>query len=172
MKGYWRDTVQRRGGTWEPAGEGPNLVVATASVVMAALLRQSTLYWAIGDGNVGNASATPAWDAGVAAQTIVPSAGETGLLREIFRKVVAPADIEFLDGGGLVVAGPTNRLRVKVTIGNLEPGSGTFYFREWGLFGLTATATPGSGFLINHKVHPTFEKTVVSALGRVVHLTL
>lgn len=154
--------------------EGENLVVSNAYVVMAMVMKQDPsfegfMYWALGN---GDGSSTADWDDGVEDGSISPSEGDTQLDNEIYRKAIQPSDIVFIDGQNKVVAGPTNRLQITVNFAEDEPyASQSAFLREWGLFGGDATSTADSGFLINRKVHRTYEKTQFAQLERVLRFT-
>lgn len=159
-------------GTRELFEKGNNLVVNSAYIAMAIAMKSGAnkgfLYWAMGDGNTTDSAA---WDAGVADGTIKPAKTDTKLARETFRKLIADADIEFVDSVGAVSASPTNRLRIKIIFEENEPGGPLNYLREWGIFGATATAAADSGYLVNRKVHATYEKTDVVQIERTLTFT-
>ena len=181
MRGDWEDYLLHPDGRRELVGKGQNLVVNSAYIAMAMAMKldpayDGFMYWAVGDGNLGGAGASPGWDAGVAGLTIQPLPTDTQLAREIYRKVILPADIKFVDSLGALTAGggatPSNRLRITSTFTESEPApTGTFYFREWGIFGGNATGTALSGYLINRKVHTTYEKTNLAQLQRQLTFT-
>lgn len=169
--GEYDDYWQFSDGSTKHAGSGRNLIVAGMHKCMAAVMKQDAankgfLYWAVGDGNLGGAGASAAWDAGVLANTTVPLTTDTALLREIFRKSVGPSDISYIDAVGAASVAPTNRLLITCTFLETEPTSATYYFREFGLYGLDATSTPGSGQLLNHKLHATYTKLASARLIR------
>jgi hypothetical protein len=174
MEGYWEDYELHPDGRRVLVRSGRNMVMNTAYVVMAALLKRDAtygngfLYWAVGDGNTTN---TATWDAGVAAGTTVPAPTETHLLRETYRKAVQLADIEYVDSGNNTSATPTNRLRVTMTLGNTEPAVDSD-LREWGLFAGNAGAGANTGLMVNHKVHATYRKQTGVTLQRVLYFTL
>ena len=178
MVGEWQDFAIHPDGRRELIAEGRNLVVNNAHIVLAMVMKQDPsyggfLYWAVGDGNMGDSADTPAWDAGVEDGSIAPNVSDTQLAREIYRKAIQPSDIVFIDAAGNISATPTNRLQISLTFNEDEPyNDGTIaYFREWGLYGGDATGTLNSGYLINRKVHKTYEKTNVSKLERVLRFT-
>lgn len=178
MIGEWQDFIIRPDGRRELIAEGRNLVVNSVHIVLAMVMKQDPsygglLYWAVGDGNLGGPEDSPDWDAGVDDGSIAAQETDTQLAREIYRKAIAPSDIEFIDASGNVSAVPTNRLQITSTFNEDEPyGDGTIaYLREWGVFGGDATSALGSGYLINRKVHKTYEKTNVSKLERVLRFT-
>lgn len=173
MKGEIWDFLIHPNGWRELIDRSHNLVVNTAYVVVAMAMKLDPanggfMYWALGDGNTSD---TSTWDAGVDDGSIVPQTTDTQLAREIYRKAIQASDIQYIDSLGNVSASPTNRLQITVTFNENEPGAGTYYLREWGIFGGDATGTAGSGYLINRKVHRTYEKTNLSKLERVLRFT-
>lgn len=85
------------------------------------------------------------------------------LYGEIFR--LAPTDIVFLDEDDLEVSIMTNKIAVRVLVGSSFSGS----LREFGLFvGNTATSTPDSGILINHKSHSRIDFNLDSAIEQIL----
>lgn len=160
-------------GREELVEEGRNLIVNSAYVAIAMMMKESDTalgYWALGDGDTEDSDA---WNAGVAAGTTAAAATDVALRQEVFRKAITPADIEYIDSVGTVSATPTNRLQITVWFEENEPSDSTNVFlREWGIFGGDATAAADSGLMFNHKVHSTYEKTPFVRLKRVLKLTL
>lgn len=174
MVGEWKDYIIHPDGRAELVDEGRNLVVNSAYIVMAMCMKQDPsfggfLWWAVGDGNTDD---TASWDAGVVSGAIQPSKADTRLAREIFRKKIEPEDIQFIDSAGNPSVNPTNRLQITVEFLEDEPdGTAVRDFREWGIFGGNATSTKDSGYLINRKVHKTYQKSPLSRLRRVLLFT-
>lgn len=179
MRGDWQDYIIHPDGRRELHDEGRNLIVNSAYVAIASAMKRDPayggfMYWAVGDGNT---TSTATWDAGVLLPEgdpgrIAPAATDAQLAREIFRKLIDPADIVFIDSLGNPSGTPTNRLQIKVTFTESEPGTDPSYaFREWGLYGGNATGAANSGILINHKVHKTYEKTPDARLERILRFT-
>lgn len=84
-----------------------------------------------------------------------------------FERVVAPAQIQYLDTTGTPTAGPTNRLQLTVTLGPDEPPDLDPYpLREFGLFG----SFGGEGFMINYVRHPVIHKPADATLERTIQL--
>jgi hypothetical protein len=163
-----------RDGSKKLVEKGNNLVVNSAFIVMAMAMKRDPafggfLYWALGDG--GASVVTNTWNSGVAAGTTAPVKTNTQLLREIYRKSIDPSNITFVDGVGQPSGVPTNRLQIRVTFAESEPGGPSVFLREWGIFGGNATGAAGSGFLINHRYHETYEKTDSIGLERVLRFT-
>ena len=74
----------------------------------------------------------------------------------------------FIDNNNNVSATPTNRVQVTVTFGTTEANG---KLMEFGLFAGNATATSGSGIMVNHKIHPAITKTNVMQLEYVIRMT-
>lgn len=84
-----------------------------------------------------------------------------------FEIVLTPAEITYLDAAGNPTAGPTNRLRLAVTMGTNEPpGEDPYPLREFGLFGRFG----GADFMINYVRHPVLFKAADATLERTIQL--
>lgn len=147
---------------------GYNLVVDAFSKLIAMLVKRDTtyasdanykIYWEVGAGNSSwSDSAPPA-----------PAASDTALLAAAYRKVITPsADISYIDSSNAVSASPTNRLQIITTFGSAEANG---YLREFGIFAGAATATLGSGTMINRKTHGVIYKTSGMDLKRTLRFT-
>ncbi len=150
----------------------PNLIVVGFGALVASLLRGGVVnsfpisYWAVGEGEGAF------WDDLTTTQRQSKSLFTlTGLYDETFR--VATTNV-FIDDNDDEVADdpPTNRLEIRAVFGADVTGS----LREFGLFGGAATATLGTGLLIDHKAHQVI--TVNESIGlqnvliRALRLTL
>ena len=150
------------GGRWHPARSGacqlplsPNLVCFTALDLIGALLTGDEsggiAFLAVGTGD-------PGWDA----QPPPPDRSRTALTAEIYRIRLRPGiEISYDSSAGAV--------DVRVSLG---PGVATGPLRELGLFGGPATAMPGSGLLVNHKVHDRIDKAGGDTVDRELRLQL
>jgi beta-lactam-binding protein with PASTA domain len=152
----------RVGGRWHPARGStrqlplaPNLVCFTALDLIGALLTGDApggiAYLAVGTGD-------PAWDA----QPPPPDRSRTTLTAEIYRIRLRP-------GVEISYDSVTGAVDVRVSLG---PGVATGPLRELGLFGGPATPMPGSGFLVNHKVHDRIDKAAGDTVNRELRLQL
>ena len=84
-----------------------------------------------------------------------------------FEVALAPEDIEYLDAGGNPDPGPTQRLRIVVTLGaNEPPGEDPFSLREFGLFG----SFGGEPYMINYVRHGVIHKPADATLERTIQL--
>jgi hypothetical protein len=84
-----------------------------------------------------------------------------------FEVALAPGDIEYLDAGGNPAAGPTQRLRIVVTLGAGEPaGPDPYPLREFGLFG----SFGGEPYMINYVRHGVIHKPADATLERTIQL--
>lgn len=149
LKGRWWAEVTRSNGTVEQTertpikGYIPNLIVANAKILLAALLKNDPtypagiLYHAVGEGD-------PSWDT---LGTPGPSFVQTTLVDEAFRK--SPTQIVYIDGMGDPTLTPTNIIRVKTIFatGDLPPAG--VDLREHGLFGGDATVAADTGLMID-----------------------
>ncbi len=75
---------------------------------------------------------------------------------EFTRKYVSPEDINYIDSTGNAVPDPTNILEVYSVFDETEAIG---VWREFGIYGGTATSTPNSGQMINHKIHGIIDKS-------------
>ncbi len=133
-----------------------NLIVYGALDLIGSLLCHqpgaAPIRWfAVGSGNA-------AWDA--APPTPVPAT--TGLVAEVFRKPLEQGDITY---------DPTAKaLTLQLDLG---PNDTVGPLREFGVFGGgAASARPGSGTLVNYKVHPVIQKAAGQTLDRQLVLSL
>jgi hypothetical protein len=126
-----------------------NLIVVGFGLLVASLLIGNVTnslpisYWAVGEGEGAF------WDDLTATQRQSKSYfGLTGLYNETFR--VATTNV-FIDADDNEVPNdhPTNRVEVRAVFGSEVTGS----LREFGIFGGAASATLGTGIMIDHKAH-------------------
>lgn len=162
VTGEYKDTVRHLDGTVE-VFEGRNLVVNGIYNLITSLFAGKEGYtglqfWAIGSGE-------DEWDEG---EPTAPLVSDTSLANELGRKEIQPTDCRFVDDSGTTSPTPTNRLAVKVIFGYDECiGS----WREFGLFGGTATSSQDSGIMINRKVHGVINKTREMEITREIIFT-
>lgn len=146
LQGRWWAEVTKSDGSVErtpPKKYLPNMIVANAKVLLAALLKNDVAfpngiaYHAVGEGD-------PNWDTlGVPG----PSFTQDKLLLESFRKV--PTQIVYIDGVGDPTATPTNIIRVKTIFETTDLPPAGIDLREHGLFGGDATGVADSGLMID-----------------------
>ena len=139
-----------------------NTVVDDCSRLIASLMKgqaghKGIAYWAVGSG-------AGTWDN---ANPPAPAVGDTKLVNETFRKAIQPSDIVFLDVNDNVTALVTNKLQIKVSFLEAEANG---ELREFGLYGGEATATKGSGIMINRKTHGLIYKTSGMQLERTIRI--
>lgn len=139
-----------------------NTVVDDCSRLIASLMKRHTgmtgiAYWAVGGG-------AGSWDN---ANPPAPTVGDTKLVNETFRKDVKESDIIFLDANDNVTSTVTNKIQIKVTFLENEANG---ELREFGLYGGNATATRGSGIMINRKTHGLIYKTSGMTLERTIRI--
>lgn len=201
MTGVLQDTIIYRDGRKIDLPADHNIIVNTASMLIAALLKDSfeenytpdgaettdttwptrlgIKYWAIG-----------ACDTGVDS-TSSPSSIDSALRNEIYRKEIKPSQMQFLNSDDSVSSDPTNRIRIQIMLDFDEANttSGHEWF-EMGLFGGPTTKPTGAdmpsveysggslsyegkntGYMINHKVHPLIGKTNDMKVRRTLVLT-
>jgi hypothetical protein len=114
-------------------------------------------YWAIGSGN-------SSWDVtpGIA------TASDTILVNEFYRKAISPGDITYITPGDVPTSSNTNRLQIVLTFSTSEANGS---WREFGIFGGSATIAPNSGLMINHKIHGRIDKTSAISITRTMRFT-
>jgi len=146
-------------------GWHPNLIVGDCNRLLAALMKGQQglggiLYLAVGEG-------LKEWDAALPH----PQPAATRLSAEILRRPIPTEQIIFLDSAGQPAAVPTGRLQISIELTREDfPANGFQPVREFGLFGGNATADAGSGFMINHVIHPRIDITPGLTLCRVLRL--
>jgi beta-lactam-binding protein with PASTA domain len=156
LAGAFRDRLERPGRPSAGTAWQRNLVVYRALDLIGELLCNrpglaGITHLAVGAGD-------PGWDANPPA----PDRGRTALTAEVYRVRLEP-------GRNVTYDAATGRVHVRVSIGR---GKATGTLRELGLFGGTASARPGSGYLVNHKAHAPIEKEEGDTLERELRLTL
>lgn len=141
-----------------------NLIVIGFGLLVASLLKGGVgnsfpiKYWAVGEGE------GDFWDDLTVNQRQSKSLFTlTELYNETFR--VATTNV-FIDENDDEVPDdpPTNRVEVRAVFGSEVIGS----LREFGLFGGAATATLGTGILIDHKSHQVINVGETSGLANVL----
>ncbi len=140
------------------------MIVSSAWPLVAALLRnepgmRGILYCAVGAGE-------RAWDTASPSPVAGPEVKQ--LRNEIARVAIAPADMVYLDAAGRVTKAPTHRLALSVRVAAAQSPR---ELREFGLFGGDATATPGSGRLLNYAIHPVIALGPGQSLTRMIRLS-
>lgn len=161
-RGRYRDRLLTAEGRVMDRGWRSNTVVDRARFLIAAFMR--------GDGPsgitrllVGRGDA--AWDS--ASPGSPPRSTQQLLDPAPFEVALSPAAIEYLDAAGEPTAGPTNRLRVVVTLGANEPaGPDPYPLREFGLFG----SFGGEPYMINYVRHAVIHKPADATLERTIQL--
>jgi hypothetical protein len=132
---------------------GHNIIVNTASILIARLLKDSRepdagiSYLAVGTGAVG-------WNLQNPPQ---PTVSQTALFSEIARKAFTTSDVNFIDpetGDPTVV--PTGVVDFAMTFAETEAVGPLV---EMGLFGGDASDLRGSGTEVNYRTFPVLNKT-------------
>ena len=125
-----------------------NIIVTTVASLVSALFKGQSGYGGVQYVAVGSGLAT--WD-----NDMTPAAtiGQTELENELGRVDVtstSPPSIVFLDATNTATSTVTNRIQVS---GTFAPADAVGTWREWGVFGGTATASADSGILIDYLTH-------------------
>lgn len=164
-QGVYRDRLIRAGRVVVDAGWRSNIVVDRCRQLLAAFMKgdaaASGIQWlAVGRGDAD-------WDT-------IPEPPGAGLEQlEDATPVtipVAAGDLSYLDATGSVVAGPTPRVQIVVTLAPGTPppeGGGTTYpLREFALFGEFG----GEPYMIDCVRHPVVHKGAGDTLVRTIRL--
>ena len=141
------------------------IVIHTPTVIAAALAGYSP--WS-GISFSAQGSGDVAWDTSTAS----PAYDATALQAEFFRMPVSA--IDFRDDSDVHSDTPTNNLMIKTILGYADangPGGTGAYIREQGLFGGSATATAGSGQMMNWIIHPAIWKDNQKKIVRYIRWT-
>lgn len=143
--------------------ESPNVIVNTASLLIARLLKDSgeprkgISYLGVGAGN-------PAWDL---FDPPAPTTSQTTLANEFFRKEIDQTTFVHPNTGE-PVSTPTNIVDYSVTFGESEAVGP---ITEMGLFGGDATAQVNTGTMINWRTFPVMNKTSTMVLTVIFRIT-
>lgn len=167
-RGCYRDVLLGADGKplWD-RGWHANAIVADCRRLIAGALRGAPTTVSAIEGLLVGAGAD-AWDASAPP---APNGTETRLVDpNPYLAQGASVQIDFLEGG-TVVAVPSNRLQIKVTLGpNLpnwpDPNHVTGNLREFGL----AASLNGQRVLLNYVTHPVIAKDPASTLERTIWL--
>ncbi|MFH1217113.1 MAG: hypothetical protein V1706_11495 [Pseudomonadota bacterium] len=163
--GKYHDQLSQFGHPLMDLGWRKNRIMNGCRLLLAALMKDANgfggiMYLAMGEG-------LKEWD-GSPPQ---PDPSATGLVREIMRRPITAGEIVFLDETGQPGIIPTNRLQIDLLFSRDDfEGSGIQPIREFGLFGGNATALAGSGFFINHVMHPRIDISAGLTLQRTLRL--
>lgn len=168
IKGELQDTIIDRDGNETVLPTDHNLVVASCSTLIAALLKS---IWD-NSGNPDDPGSTRSgiryWAIGCKPDPSEPAVSDVGLQKEFFRKEIQRGDISFVTANGDISENPTNRLRIQIIVdydeANMQEGDSeentVGEWTEMAIYaGPEATEVLGSGFMMNRKVHPKIGKT-------------
>ena len=164
IEGRYHDIVLGADGRVEDdRGWGCNVIARTAWPLVAALLRNDAsmggiMYCAVGEGEAVWDTARPA-----------AQASATRLRAEVRRLALEPAAFSYLDVRGRRVEAPTEWLEISA---RFTWPAGRRVLREFGLFGGNATPAHGSGYMVNHVIHPPIELRAGQTLLRRVRFSL
>ncbi len=165
LKGEFWMILKDRSGQIVGKRHGNNIIVNSASVLIARLLKDNSepsggiTYLAVGTGGVG-------WNLQNPPQ---PTTTQTTLENEIARKAFTTEDVTFVDpetGDPTIV--PTNVLDFTATFAETE-GVGPLV--EMGLFGGDATDLLDSGTEVNYRTFPVLNKTNSMTLTIIFRIT-
>lgn len=160
-KGVYRDRLRTAEGRVVDGGWHSNLIVDRGRSLLAGFMRGDA------PGGIerlllGRGEAS--WD-----DVPEPPSPSTQQLADpaAFEVALTPAQIDYVDAAGSATSGPTNRLRLVVTLGANEPqGEDPFPLREFGLFG----SFGGEAYMINYVRHGVIHKAADATLERTIQL--
>ncbi len=161
-KGSYRDRLIAPDGHVLDRGWRSNLIVDRGRILIAGFVRgdgaTGIQRLSIGRGLAEWDAAPPEAPAPTTQQLVDPAPFDVPL---------TAADIEYLDAGGEPTPGPTNRLRLVITLGENEPpGEDPYPLREFGLFGDFG----GEPYMINYVRHAVIHKAAADTLERTIRL--
>jgi hypothetical protein len=164
-QGIYHDRLLRNGRLIRDAGWHSNIVVDRCRLLLAAFMKGDAAASGIQSLAIGRGNA--AWDSIPAP----PGAGTEQLVDVAPVTIpIAAGDMSYLDATGNVVAGPTPRVQIVVTLapGTPPPGVGeTIYpLREFALFGDFG----GESYMIDCVRHPVVHKGAGDTLVRTIRL--
>lgn len=160
-RGLYHDRLITARGEIDDRGWRSNLIVDRARFLIAGFMR--------GDGPAGIqrllvGRGLESWDGAPAPPTRTAQELADPAPFEI---PLTSADIAYVNAAGDPTAGPTNRLRLVVTLGENEPpGEDPFALREFGLFGEFG----GEPYMINYVRHGVIHKAADATLIRTIQL--
>lgn len=159
--GSYQDRIIPARGQIVDRGWRSNLIVDRARFLIAGFMR--------GDGAAGIqrllvGRGLESWD--TVPEPPVPTA-QALVDPDPFEIPLTAAEIEYIDAVGEPTAGPTQRLRLVVTLAEDEPtGDDPYPLREFGLFGEFA----GESYMINYVRHGVIHKPADATLVRTIQL--
>lgn len=161
VKGELTDEIRYKDGRVE-IRKDHNLVVNGILNLISALLKGENnysrlSYWAVGQG-------LASWDSSLPN----PSPSDSSLRNEIGRVPISTSEIKYVTDGNNYSENPTNILEISHTFGENDCNG---KWREFGIFGGTATSTADSGIMIDKINHPLLEKTDVMEVKRMIKIT-
>lgn len=168
LVGEWRDKhYDLQGNLVFDSGWNKNQIQDTNATLLAMWFRESLQgspaitqgpqYLALGNGLVG-------WDA--TPPTL--SRADTTLEAEFFRKIITASDIGYIDPVTKAASGsPTRAVEITITFTTSEAND---TWREFGLFGGTATASADSGYMVNWVSHGRIDKDSTMTIVRTIRL--
>ena len=144
--------------------ESPNVIVKSASVLIARLLKDNTepnagiSYFAVGTGN-------PVWSL---QNPPAPAVTQVMLEAELARRALDPDATHFVDSDGSSTLVATNIVDFTATFGESEAVGPIV---EMALFGGDATAALNSGTMLNYRTFPVLNKTASMTFTVVFRIT-
>lgn len=171
MHAEWRDRIQQPDGAWVWLQDkwNSNLIVDKIAPLISGLFKGEGTFAA--DPNIWFEVGTglPAWDSLPDRGKSNENLADVALVTPNFRKQLTGAQIQYLDPTNTVVVAPQKKIQFT---GRLEIGEAPVNLREFGLFGGNAAAGLGSGYMIDHIIHPKIDRTVSApVLERLIRIT-
>jgi len=164
-KGIYHDRIIRADGELIDLGWRSNIVVDRCRFLLAGFMKGDSSF-GIQSIKIGRGAAS--WDT---TSPGPPQAADTDLVDTSPETIaISGADITYLDAAGNVVAGPTHRLEITVTLpAGMPPvpmGLDDYPLREFGLFGAFGV----DEYMIDYVRHPVIHKRADDTLIRTIRL--
>ena len=141
--------------------ESHNLIVDACSTLLAALMKGEEnivgiTYWE-------NGSGLAAWDTTLPD----PEASDVALTTPLYRKAITAEDIVYLTPQNTESPTRTSKIQITVSFSSLESNGD---LREFAIWGGNATASLGTGIMIDRKTHGLITKNSEITLTRILRL--
>ncbi len=164
-KGIYQDRLIRAGNQTIDFGWSSNIIVDRCRYLLAAFMKGDT---SSGIQILKVGRGLEIWDS-ISPEPPVRSVEHLSDPSPIDMPIGA-SQIEYLDATGNSTPGPTQRLKITLTLGADTPpiasGETSYPLREFGLFGLLGTEE----YMIDYVRHPVIHKQAGDILDRTIHL--
>ncbi len=164
-KGIYQDRLIRAGNQIIDLGWRSNIIVDRCRYLLAAFMK----------GDISSGIQVLKVGRGLASWDNVSPEPPTRIIEHLsdpspIDLSIGASQIEYLDATGNITPGPTQRLKITLTLGADTPpiasGETSYPLREFGLFGLFGTEE----YMIDYVRHPVIHKLAEDTLERTIHL--